>query len=379
MIKVLIGDIFESKAQTLVNTVNTVGVMGKGVALGFRKRFTEMYEDYVLRCKRREVQLGKPYLYRRVVPPNVLNFPTKEHWRSVSRLKDITDGLNYLRAHIREWGITSLAVPPLGCGEGQLEWRVVGPTLYRHLSELGIPVELYAPFGTPHQELQPEFLDQDSVARGSNGESAAKTPAFRVEPGWVALVAILEEVSKERYHFPIGRVGFQKLAYFATEVGIPTGLSYRRASYGPYAPEITQMRSRLINNGLIIERRHGNGKMLATDVGPTYADARRGYESFLIQWQSEIRKVVDLVVRMNTDDAEIAATVHFAARRLQEMSHTRPTEKQILGYVMSWKAKRRPPLNESEVALSIRRLNVLGWIEATASEDLPLPAEAMIA
>lgn len=377
MIKVLIGDIFESKAQTLVNTVNTVGVMGKGVALGFRKRFTEMYDDYVLRCEGGEVQLGKPYLYRRVVPPNILNFPTKEHWRSVSRLKDITNGLTYLRAHIKEWGITSLAVPPLGCGEGQLEWRVVGPTLYRYLSGLKIPVELYAPFGTPHQELQPEFLDHVGVAHPANGVSAAKPPAFRVEPGWVALVAILEEVSKERYHFPIGRIGFQKLAYFATEVGIPTGLSYRRGSYGPYAPEVTQMRSRLINNGLIIERKRG--RMLATDVGPTYADARIGYEDFLVQWQSEIKKVVDLVVRMNTDDAEIAATVHFAANRLQEMSNIRPTEKQILGYVMSWKAKRRPPLNEREVALSIRRLNVLGWIKATASEDLPLPAEAMIA
>src|SRR5713101_4076116 len=148
MIKVLIGDIFESKAQTLVNTVNTVGVMGKGVALGFRKRFPEMYEDYVRRCERREVQLRQPYLYRRLIPPHVINFPTKDHWRSVSKLDDIVSGLTYLERHIPVWGVTSLAVPPLGCGEGQLEWRVVGPTLYRHLSALGISVELYAPFGT---------------------------------------------------------------------------------------------------------------------------------------------------------------------------------------------------------------------------------------
>src|SRR5271157_3877111 len=108
MIRVLVGDIFESGAQTLVNTVNTVGVMGKGVALGFRKRFPEMFDDYLRRCERREVQLGKPYLYRRMIPPHVINFPTKDHWRSVSRLADITAGLSYLEHNISQWGVTSL-------------------------------------------------------------------------------------------------------------------------------------------------------------------------------------------------------------------------------------------------------------------------------
>jgi|SRR5690348_11892069 len=375
MIKVLIGDIFESKAQTLVNTVNTVGVMGKGIALGFRKRFPEMYDDYVRRCERREVQLGKPYFYPRVAPPNIVNFPTKDHWRSVSRLDDIIKGLGYLQGHIREWGITSLAVPPLGCGEGRLEWRVVGPTLHRYLAALNVAVELYAPFGTPHEELQPEFLQpQRTAAYQTRNDSSVP---FRVEPSWVALVAIVEQVSKEPYHWRIGRVGFQKVAYFATEVGIPTGLSYRQGSYGPYAPEVKPLLSRLINNGLIVERKLG--RMLATDVGPTYADAKRAYESFLIRWEAQIAKVVDLVARMNTDDAEIAATVHFAANRLREASGKQPAESEILDYVRQWKLRRRPPLDESDVALAIRRLNVLGWIDAVPSEDLPVPEEAMIA
>lgn len=377
MIKVLIGDIFESKAQTLVNTVNVVGVMGKGIALGFRKRFPEMYEDYVRRCERREVQLRRPYIYRQLTPPNIINFPTKDHWRSVSKIDDIVEGLKYLEAHISEWGVTSLAVPPLGCGEGKLEWRVVGPTLYRRLSDLGIPVELYAPFGTPHEELQPEFFEQQEPMSTVNGFQDGSRARFHVKPGWVALVAIVEQVSKERYHWPIGRVGFQKVAYFATEVGIPTGLSYRRGSYGPYSPEVKQVLSSLINNGLIVEQKLG--RMLATNVGPTYADARIGYESFLAQWQSQIARVVDLIVRMNTDDAEIAATVHFAANRLREASRSQPTEAEILNYVMQWKLRRRPPLNESDVALAIRRLNVLGWIDATPTEALRLPEEAMIA
>ena len=377
MIRVLIGDIFESKAQTLVNTVNTVGVMGKGIALGFRKRFPEMYEDYVLRCERHEMRLGRPYFYRRLIPPNVINFPTKDHWRSVSKLDDIIGGLDYLRAHVAEWGVVSLAVPPLGCGEGRLEWRVVGPTLYRHLSSLGVSVELYAPFGTPHEELQPEFLERGENAPVHIGDHIPMATGFHVEPGWVALVAIIEQVSKERYHWPIGRVGFQKLAYFATEAGIPTGLSYRRGSYGPYAPDVKQVLSKLINNGLIVE--HKRGRMLATDVGSTYADAKRGYEAFLNEWEPQISKVADLVVRMSTDDAEIAATVHFAANRLREEKRTKPTEAEILQYVQQWKIRRRPPLKDEDVALAIRRLNILGWIDALPSEGLPLVEEAMIA
>lgn len=145
-IEVRKGDLFESSAQTLVNTVNTVGVMGKGVALGFKQRFPEMYRDYVQRCEHGLVKLGEPYLWQTLVEPWVLNFPTKAHWRTRSRLQDIVSGLEYLESHYRAWGVRSLAVPPLGCGNGGLEWRVVGPTLYEHLSRLGIPVELYAPF-----------------------------------------------------------------------------------------------------------------------------------------------------------------------------------------------------------------------------------------
>src|SRR5438067_13930817 len=95
-VKVVIGDLFESDAQTLVNTVNTVGVMGKGIALGFKQRYPEMYEDYVSRCNAGEVALGRPYLYRRPEPPWVINFPTKDHWRSVARLDAIIEGLDYL-------------------------------------------------------------------------------------------------------------------------------------------------------------------------------------------------------------------------------------------------------------------------------------------
>jgi O-acetyl-ADP-ribose deacetylase (regulator of RNase III) len=157
VIQAIVGDIFDSNAQTLVNAVNCAGVMGKGIALEFRKRFPSMYEDYVERCARKQVRLGQPYVYLRPSPPHIVNFPTKSHWRSVSRLEDILAGLEDMRQRYQEWGITSLAVPALGCGEGRLEWRVVGPILYHHLAQLAIPVELYAPAGVTTTELNTTF------------------------------------------------------------------------------------------------------------------------------------------------------------------------------------------------------------------------------
>jgi uncharacterized protein YwgA/O-acetyl-ADP-ribose deacetylase (regulator of RNase III) len=364
MVQVLIGDLFSSGAQTLVNTVNCVGVMGKGVALEFKNRFPEMYEEYVKRCQAGLMKLGQPYLHARLTPPWILNFPTKDHWRSVSRLEDIIRGLEYLEQHYRPWGITSLAVPPLGCGQGQLEWRVVGPTLYRHLRHLDIPVELYAPFGTPHAELQPDFLGERA--------SAEAHPGYRIEPGLVALIEILERIEREPYHWPVGRTTFQKIAYFATESGIPTGLQYQRGSYGPYSPHLKQLETKLVNNGLIREERLG--RMFAVRVGQTFADARRAYEEQLRHWEPLVAKLADLFMRMQTDQAEVAATVHFVARELIK-GDTDTSETDVLRGVMQWKQHRRPPLDEGQVAHTIRNLNVLSWLSVKASEDLPVSEE----
>jgi len=145
--KTIVGNIFDSKAQTLVNTVNCVGVMGKGLALEFKKRFPEMYKDYAQRCKNGDVKLGRPYLFKHNMHRWILLFPTKGDWRSKSKLSDIEEGLKWLKMHYKQWGIESLAVPPLGCGLGALDWEAVRPILYRYLNICNIPIELYVPEG----------------------------------------------------------------------------------------------------------------------------------------------------------------------------------------------------------------------------------------
>jgi uncharacterized protein YwgA/O-acetyl-ADP-ribose deacetylase (regulator of RNase III) len=363
MVKTLIGDMFKSSAQTWVNTVNCVGVMGKGVALEFKKRFPDMYSDYLQACAAGEVRLGKPYLYRRTVTPWILNFPTKDDWRAVSKLSDIIAGLIYLEEHYRIWGITSLAVPPLGCGQGQLDWRVVGPTLYRHLNRLEIPVELYAPFGTPDEELDVQFL----ASPVANSKTQVK-----VNPAWVALIAILHRIQAEPYHRPVGRTIFQKIAYFATELGLPTGLQYVAGSYGPFSSNVKSMISRLVNNGLLREEKFGRS-MLQLKPGPTFEDATQSYRAELGDWDDIIERVTDLFMRVTTHDAEVAATVYFAARKLSKQSS--PSEQDVLDEVKRWKRRRRPPLRDEEIAKTIRNLNLLNWVSLKPSRQLPLKTD----
>lgn len=174
MVTVLIDDIFKSNAHTLVNPINCVGVMGKGLALEFKRRFPDMFQDYQRRCFAKEVVPGKPYLYRRADPPWIINFPTKDHWLSPSKVEYIEHGLDYLAQRYREWGIESLAVPALGCGLGGLSWRSIGPLLYQRLQRFEIPVLLYAPFRTPKEELLPAFFNQSLTASSREKEPLTK-------------------------------------------------------------------------------------------------------------------------------------------------------------------------------------------------------------
>lgn len=359
MLEVKSGNLFESRAQTLVNTVNCVGVMGKGIALEFRKRFPAMHEEYVRRCLQDQVRLGEPYLYKSPNLPWILNFPTKEHWRSVARLSDIVGGLDFLLAHYREWGITSLAVPPLGCGLGQLEWKVVGPTLVRYLEPMPIPVKLYAPFGTPESQLRLDFLR-------SNLSSGAPE---RIRPAWVALAEILRRIEAQPYHWPIGRVIFQKVAYVATVAGLPTGFVHARGSYGPFSPDVKPALSRMANNGLLRERRAG--QLLKVEIGPALNDAIRAYSSELQNWEEIIARTANLFLRLDTELAEAVATVIFAAQELQPTGEREPpTERQVIDEVIKWKQKRKPPLDEGLIVRTTRSLAVLGWIRVRGDANL---------
>jgi uncharacterized protein YwgA len=201
-------------------------------------------------------------------------------------------------------------------------------------------------------------------------QPAKASPSERLKPAWVALAAILDLIEREPYHHPVGRIRFQKVAYFGTELGLPTGLNYRRSSYGPFADELKGILTRLVNNGLIREEQ--TGRMFEVKVGPAFRDILTMYQEDLVAWKPIIGQVADLLLRTSTDQSEIAATVHFTTKALQDFIDRRPTEREVLDAVMRWKQRRNPPLEEGEVAIAIRNLAALRWIDVVPSSDLPL-------
>jgi O-acetyl-ADP-ribose deacetylase (regulator of RNase III) len=172
------GDMFFSTMQTLTVSVNTVGIMGKGLASRAKYQFPDVYVVYQDACRKKALKMGKPFLYKREVSfddelvdepqafagPNCVKwflvFATKRHWRENSDLDGIEEGLRWIIANHKKEGIASIALPALGCGLGNLDWRKVGPLLCQNLVRLGIPVAIYLPRekAISQEYLSPEYL-----------------------------------------------------------------------------------------------------------------------------------------------------------------------------------------------------------------------------
>lgn len=359
MFKALIGDMFLSQAQTLVNTVNCVGVMGKGVALAFKQRYPTMVEDYISRCERKQVQTGKPYLYKDLLGTMILNFPTKDHWRSPSRLSYIENGLDYFVEHYSKWGIKSIAFPPLGCGNGGLEWSEVGPLIYKKLAHLDIEIEVYAPYGTPKHELTNDFLSMPSqMTLEGNGRKIEK-----LNPEWVVLLEVLLELGKQPYASPVGRTVFQKICYVVTEMGVQTGFNFKKGSYGPFATEVKLALHEFANRNWI--REEPFGQMITLRVGNQYEEDRSKFKDLLAQYDRKIAKTVDLFSRIkNTEQAEEVLTVLFASRQLKQAEPQQEVgEQQLYDFILNWKKTWNTDDKKKAVANAIQNLTFLGWMK----------------
>ena len=368
-INVLIGNIFESKAQTLVNTVNCVGIMGKGIAQEFKKRYPEMFKNYKSLCDRGAVQLGQPYIFKTLYDKVIINFPTKKHWRSVSRVEDIINGLEYFIEKYKDWGVTSVAFPPLGCGNGGLEWDIVGPLMYQKLSSLDIHVELYAPYGTSSQKITEKFLTSHTVLQQRSTRNMHKQ---KVKPEWLPLLEIIYSLQKQPYANPVGRIFFQKICYTVTEMGLDTGFVFKQSSYGPFAPQIKSALTILANSNLIFEKQLG--MMTALRIGPEYENIRKQNLDVINRYRSIIEKVTDLFIRIkSTHQAEEVSTVLFSSRKLkQETKRDRISEEEIFNYILNWKKSWNTEEKKHSVASAIRNLGMLRWIKTDYSENLPV-------
>lgn len=225
------GNLLTAEVDAVVNTVNTVGVMGKGIALPFKRAFPDNFAAYAEACKAGDVTPGSMHVYERealVKPRFVINFPTKRHWRSPSRLEDVRAGLQDLRRTITELAIGSIAVPPLGCGNGGLAWDDVRPLIVQALGDLpAVEVFVYPPQGAPPAAAMPNNQHAPTL----NRERSAFLVALDryIKRAMAGGFVIEDRTTLLETH---------KLVYLLQHVGFPLGLHFSKGHYGPYSADL---------------------------------------------------------------------------------------------------------------------------------------------
>lgn len=355
---VKIGNIFESNCSTIVNTVNCVGVMGKGIALEFKKKYPEMFMEYVLRCNRGEVKPGIPYVYQDK-GVSILNFPTKDHWRSPSRLSYVIDGLNWFIDNYETYGIDSIAFPPLGCGNGGLTWSVVGPIMYQKLSKLPINVEIYAPFGTSQREITEEFLSNSVSESDVLGSSNSK-----INPKWYLILEVVKELNERKYALKVGRTIYQKICYVLTRNGVDTGFVFSKGSYGPFSSQVKDSITALANANLIVEKQLGRMISLSVSEG---VEIHR--EKFTDEELNAVKQTVDLFGRVkSTEQAEMIATVLYSYDQLVQ-NRDLISDKDVYDYVLDWKPHWKDD-REFDLCDTIQNMAMLSLMNVSCSGEL---------
>jgi len=225
MLRFTTGDILAEDAEALVNTVNCVGVMGRGIALQFKKAFPENFRAYAKACQRGEVKLGAMFVFQTGAltnPSTIINFPTKRHWRGNSRIEAVEAGLKDLVHVVRARGIRSMAVPPLGCGLGGLDWRIVRSRIEEALGSLNsLDVVVFEPRPAP------------DVQRINHGPVVPK-----MTPGRAALVGLMDRYLDALLDPFVTLLEVHKLMYFLQVAGEPLRLKLTKGRYGPYGENL---------------------------------------------------------------------------------------------------------------------------------------------
>lgn len=336
------GDLLTADAEALVNTVNTVGVMGKGVALHFKHAFPENYAAYRRACKAEKVVPGRMFVFepgQLTGPRLIINFPTKRHWKGKARIEDIEAGLADLVAVLRRFEIRSVAIPPLGCGNGGLLWSAVRPLIESALAAVDTRVLLYAPSPVPPIERP----SRSTLPRMTRMRAALLTvfDAYRADPS-VSLTRLVA----------------QKLAYLLQVDGEPLGLEFEKGKYGPYADTLKHVLRDL--DGTYIVGYDDSPRTTNIRLEGNAGSRARAFLAGDAAPEEHVERVRRLIDGFESPfGLELLTTVHWAVSR--EDART-PAE--ALAVVADWTPRKREVFKERDVAIAWERLRSEGWLDA---------------
>lgn len=338
------GNLLQAEAEALVNTVNCVGVMGKGIALQFKQAYPDMAKAYEKACKREEIRPGHVQVWDTGAlhgPKHIINFPTKLHWRSKSRLEDIESGLTSLVQTIRALGIESVAVPPLGCGHGGLSWSEVRPMIEAAFEEIpDVQVLIFAPGGAPTVE-----------------ERVVRTERPKLTKARALFIASIDRYSVLAYQ--VTQLEIQKLAYFLQEAGEPLRLKIQKGPYGPYADNLNKVLETLESHYI-----QGYDGDRSPDKAISLCDGAAGEAAAFLDQEPEARSrledVGQLIEGFETPyGMELLSSVHYVAK------HETPpatAEDEAVEMVHAWNDRKRKLLKAEHIRVAWSHLHTAGWM-----------------
>ncbi|QEH31711.1 RNase III inhibitor [Aquisphaera giovannonii] len=349
------GNILEADVQALVNTVNTVGVMGKGIALQFKKAFPEMFEAYEAVCKAKTLRPGLMHVYDRgqmFNPRYIINFPTKRHWKGKSRIADIEAGLDALVEELTARDIKSVAIPPLGCGHGGLDWDEVRPLIEQAMDRVPeVEALIYAPKGAP----EPAAI-------------VNRTERPEMTPSRANMLRLLSEYCVLGYDLTLLEI--QKILYFLQVAGEPLKLRFAKDRYGPYADNLRHVLHRFEGHFLV---GFGDGRNSPRTPIRLFEEAvseavQVSERSSTPEQKDRVRRVFDLIEGFESPyGMELLASVHWVAA--QEGVPSEPAA--VVQAVHAWNDHKRKTMKPEHIHVAWNRLQDLGWLgrDTTSHDD----------
>lgn len=337
----------QDDVDAIVNTVNCVGVMGKGIALQFKNKWPANYKAYETACKKELVTIGRMFIYDSggLIKPNfIINFPTKNHWRGNSKIEYIQDGLSDLINQVQRLSIKSIAIPPLGCGNGGLEWKEVKHLIEQAFSELPtVEVRLFEPTGGPTAK-----------------EMEVKTSRPNMTKGRAAILKVID--TYREIGFGLSKIEVQKLAYFLQQAGEELKLNFAQNEYGPYSDKLKHALNRMEGHFII---GLGDG-VVVSEIEPI-EDALKEAHDFIIE--SSQKDTLDRIERVGSlidgfqspYGMELLATVHWVAAN--DPGVNSPDTATVA--IHNWNQRKKQLMTQQHINIAWLRLQSQGWINCS--------------
>lgn len=337
------GDLLkQTDVDAIVNTVNCVGVMGKGIALQFKKKWPDNFVEYAKSCKLGHLRPGKVHIYKleqSTYPFFIINFPTKEHWREKSKIEYIRNGLNDLIQKMKDLNISSIAIPPLGCGNGGLSWDLVKPLIEEAFRELPeVEVKLFEPNYTPKK------IENNSTKP-------------HMTPGRAILLKLISIYRSMNY--AISNIEIQKLAYFLQEAGADLKLKFNKHYYGPYADNLRHVLNRIDDHFI-----RGVGDSVFESEIELIESALQEADNFIRNSDNkdleiQLQKVANLIDGFQSPyGMELLSSVHWLA----SYEHAKNAD-EVFIKIQHWNARKSKIMQESHVKTAWQRLEEYNWIK----------------